>query len=86
MSGPLVRGAEPQFPRYLQPPTPSVFTLEITRRCHHHCAGCGNVFSHKDQEMDEASWAAIIARLRPFIQALRITGVNPRSTPSLGTY
>jgi radical SAM protein with 4Fe4S-binding SPASM domain len=65
------------LPRYLQPPTPSVFTLEITQRCKHHCVGCGNVFAHRDQEMDRTSWAAIIERLRPYIKALRVTGGEP---------
>jgi radical SAM protein with 4Fe4S-binding SPASM domain len=72
-----VQTAGPELPHYLQPPIPSVFTLEITRRCQHHCVGCGNVFDHEDQELDATSWATIIERLRPYIQALRITGGEP---------
>jgi len=66
-----------ELPRYLQPPAPSVFTLEITPRCQHHCKGCGNVFAHSNREMDEATWAMILERLRPYIRALRITGGEP---------
>lgn len=65
------------FPRYLQPPTPSVFTFEITPRCQHRCIGCGNIFDHEGWEMDDTSWAAITERLRPYIRALRITGGEP---------
>jgi radical SAM protein with 4Fe4S-binding SPASM domain len=65
------------LPRYLQPPIPSVFTLEITQRCQHHCVGCGNVFAHKRQEMDDTNWAAILERLHPHIKALRVTGGEP---------
>lgn len=68
---------EHDLPHYLQPPYPTVFTLEITQRCHHKCRGCGNVFLHTGREMDCASWEKIIARLRPYAQALRITGGEP---------
>lgn len=66
-----------KLPHFLQPPTPTVFTLEITQRCHHRCVGCGNVFDHNHMETDASSWASIIERLRPHIQALRITGGEP---------
>lgn len=71
MSSPAV------LPPYLQPPTPTVFTLEITPRCQHRCLGCGNVFAHSGQELDAASWAAILDKLRPDLRALRITGGEP---------
>jgi len=77
MSGIPEQDIERGFPRYLQPPTPSVFTLEITCHCQHYCAGCGNVFDHQAQEMGIISWAAIIERLRPYTRALRITGGEP---------
>lgn len=66
------------LPRFLCPPAPTVFTLEITRQCLHHCVGCGNVFEHTShQELDLKVWTEIITRLRPHIQALRITGGEP---------
>ncbi len=65
------------LPEFLQPPLPSVFTLEVTERCQHRCAGCGNVFAHSPYEMDLAEWAVILERLQPYAQALRITGGEP---------
>jgi radical SAM protein with 4Fe4S-binding SPASM domain len=70
-----------RLPLYLQPPLPSVFTFEITARCQHRCAGCGNVFTHSNTEIDLAGWRRIIARLQPYIQALRITGGEPTLHP-----
>jgi radical SAM protein with 4Fe4S-binding SPASM domain len=72
--------AEPgtsRLPLYLQPALPSVFTFELTARCQHRCAGCGNVFTHSNVEMDAAQWGSIITKLRPYLQALRITGGEP---------
>lgn len=66
-----------RLPAYLQPALPTVFALELTSRCQHHCAGCGNVFTHSNLEMDAVHWARIITKLRPYIQALRITGGEP---------
>ncbi len=74
---PLQSTQSRKLPRYLQPPVPTVFTLEITSRCQHQCIGCGNIFEHNYQEMDVATWTAIIERLRPNIRALRITGGEP---------
>jgi len=65
------------FPQHLQPSTPSVFTLEITSHCQHHCVGCGNVFEHDGDEMDAKAWAAILKRLQPYADRLRITGGEP---------
>jgi AdoMet-dependent heme synthase len=70
-----------RLPLYLQPPLPTVFTFEITARCQHRCAGCGNVFTHSNTEIDIAGWRRIIARLRPYIQALRVTGGEPTLHP-----
>ncbi len=72
------------FPRFLQPPVPTVFTLEITPRCQLHCRGCGNVFSHDPHttpELDAEAWHAILERLRPLARALRITGGEPTLHP-----
>lgn len=79
MNLPLSRSALPdaRLPAYLQPPLPTVFTFEITARCQHHCAGCGNVFTHSNTELDIEGWRNIIARIRPYIHALRITGGEP---------
>lgn len=66
-----------RLPLYLQPPLPTVFTFEITARCQHNCAGCGNVFTHSSTEMDIRRWQKVITSLRPYIQALRITGGEP---------
>jgi AdoMet-dependent heme synthase len=66
-----------RLPLYLHPPLPTVFTFEITARCQHKCAGCGNVFPHSSTEMSIAHWKRILARLRPYIKALRITGGEP---------
>jgi len=65
------------LPPFLQPTAPSVFTLEITPRCQHQCAGCGNVFDRTWREMSADEWAIILARIRPYAQALRITGGEP---------
>lgn len=68
---------ENRLPLYLRPVLPSVFTFEITARCQHRCAGCGNVFSHSRREMDISQWEQIISKLRPYIKGLRITGGEP---------
>lgn len=65
------------LPQHLRPPYPTVYTLEITQRCHHNCLGCGNVFQHTGQEMSVGSWRKILDKLRPHVQALRITGGEP---------
>jgi radical SAM protein with 4Fe4S-binding SPASM domain len=65
------------LPPYLQPPVPSVFTLEITAHCQHLCAGCGNVFSHTGQDLSAADWEINLQKLQPFIKALRLTGGEP---------
>ena len=68
---------EPRLPLYLHPSLPSVFTFEITTRCQHRCAGCGNVFPHIPGEMEVSQWEQIISKLRPYIKGLRITGGEP---------
>lgn len=81
MSVASVQRLNDELPHYLQPPVPSVFTLEITQRCNHNCIGCGNTFEHQERDMDTPSWATILARLRPFARALRITGGEPTLHP-----
>ncbi|MCB8980694.1 MAG: radical SAM protein [Ardenticatenaceae bacterium] len=65
------------LPQHLQPPFPTVYTLEITQRCHHNCLGCGNVFQHTGQEMSVKEWQIILEKLKPQVQALRVTGGEP---------
>lgn len=66
---------------YLRPDLPSVFTLELTTRCQHNCLGCGNIFRHADQDMSLVSWQAILEKIHPFAQALRLTGGEPSLHP-----
>jgi len=72
---------ESRLPLYLHPSLPSVFTFEITARCQHRCAGCGNVFPHTRREMDVSQWEQIISKLHPYIKGLRITGGEPTLHP-----
>jgi AdoMet-dependent heme synthase len=81
---PALQGA--RLPLYLQPPLPTVFTLEITARCQHRCAGCGNVFTHSHTEMDIERWRTILATLHPHIHALRITGGEPTLHPQFEAF
>jgi len=56
------------------PDTPSVFTLELTSACNHHCTGCGNIFPHNSSHLNHAAWQEIIARIKKYAFSLRITG------------
>jgi len=54
--------------------TPSVFTLELTSSCNHHCVGCGNVFGHTEQHLSYVEWKKILDRISKYAFSLRITG------------
>jgi len=56
------------------PETPSVFTLELTAACNHHCVGCGNVFDHTEPSLAYLEWKEIIDRINNYAFSFRITG------------
>jgi len=56
------------------PDTPSVFTLELTSACNHHCEGCGNVFSHDEEYLKYDDWKEIINKIKKHAFSLRVTG------------
>jgi len=56
------------------PDSPSVFTLELTSACNHHCVGCGNVFPHLENYLKYADWKEIINKIKKYAFSLRITG------------
>jgi radical SAM protein with 4Fe4S-binding SPASM domain len=56
------------------PDSPSVFTLELTSACNHHCTGCGNIFPHNANHLSYAAWKEIITKIKKYAFSLRLTG------------
>lgn len=65
---------EARLPRHLTPVTPTTYTLELTPACNQSCAGCGSVLSPKRRIMRAEQWRTLLARLRPELLSVRITG------------
>lgn len=66
------------------PDTPSVFTLELTSACNHHCEGCGNVFTHQREYLNYDDWKAIINKIKKYAYSYRITGGECTLHPEFG--
>ncbi len=65
----------------LIPATPTTYTLELTSRCNSACVGCGNVFEHTLGDMDVEHWQSLLAKIKPHIVNLRLTGGEPTLHP-----
>lgn len=65
----------------LIPATPTTYTLELTSRCNSACVGCGNVFKRTLGDMAFERWRYLLAKLKPHIVSLRVTGGEPTLHP-----
>lgn len=69
---------------------PSLYALELTPLCPHRCAGCSNVFRSTGQDRTTPhhpppftveQWEAVLERIAPFAQRLKVTGGEPTCHP-----
>lgn len=63
--------------------------LELTPACDNRCPGCSNVFIQKKAHrstflpppLDLAGWRRVLAKVRPYVHSLRLTGGEPTLHP-----
>lgn len=70
-------------------PTPTLYALELTPLCQNRCIGCSNPFSPKTSHVPPLSleeWFAILDRIAPYAQRLKLTGGEPTLYPGFAAF
>lgn len=67
-------------------PAPLIAYLELTSLCNNHCLGCPNPFTFRQKEnslttLSVNQWSAILERLLPHVQRVKLTGGEPTLYP-----
>lgn len=68
--------------------TPAFYSLELTPACNNCCPGCCNVFidatipqETRELPLDAAQWRAILTKIQPHAERVRLTGGEPTLHP-----
>ncbi|MBU0702548.1 MAG: radical SAM protein, partial [Chloroflexi bacterium] len=67
--------------------TPAIYSLELTPVCNNRCRGCSNVFAEMrdartiSPPLGAAEWGAILERIAPHAEQLKLTGGEPTLHP-----
>jgi AdoMet-dependent heme synthase len=62
---------------------PAFYSLEITTSCNGECIGCGNVFSHDEEDapLSVQQWLTILESISPWAKRIKLTGGEPTLHP-----
>ncbi len=62
-------------------PLPTIYALELTPACTHHCVGCSNVFAPHQPPLSLERWEQVLETIAPYAQRLKLTGGEPTCHP-----
>jgi AdoMet-dependent heme synthase len=62
-------------------PLPTIYALELTPACNHHCIGCSNVFAPHQTPLALETWEQVLDTIAPHAQRLKLTGGEPTCHP-----